>query len=123
MKVGRNAQFSKKTVAKVAAVMLMAAVTGCRPGDAQNAMTATEALAVCQQAIQAAAPDGQHVEVPATELRETVRVFRYRWRIGDGLAMPNTTGTPTDIPADCRVNKETRAVVHLEVGGEVVSAE
>lgn len=98
-------------------------VTGCSPGEDGPTLAESEAFPMCERALRALAPEDEALEIPPADLRETVKVFSYRWRIGDGLRLPNEAGEPVDVLATCRVNKETRSVVYLEIDGEAVKAE
>ena len=94
---------------------------GCTEGESGTMLSEPAARSLCDEAIRAAAPDATQVEIPETEVRETVKVYTFRWRFGDGLKMTDPSGTRLDAVVVCRVSKEDRQVVHLDINGETVS--
>ena len=99
-------------------VLLAAGVAACTDAG-EGAIAAAGARQLCDDAIRAAASDPARVEIPPKEVRETVQVYSFVWRTGDRLLMPGQAGVQTETLVTCRVNKEARAVVHLEIDGQM----
>ena len=107
----------------IAVIMSLVALAGCNPGGSSALLAVDDAFSLCDEAIRAAAAGIKNIEIPPKTARETVRVYSFVWRVGDGLKTLTAEGAETERVVTCRVNKESREVVHLEMDGEAVVLE
>ena len=118
---GSNRRWWKKAGSGLlAGLVVVGVVRSCTGTENESSLTAQDAHHLCNEAIKAAAPNAAQVEIPYKAARETVRVFSFIWRTGDGLKMPDQSGDQHDTAVVCRVGKEQNEVVHLEIDGETV---
>lgn len=107
----------------VLAALGIAGMAACTEGGSPSGFTVSDAFQLCERAIRAAAPHGERAEIPSKDVRETVKVFSFLWRLGDGLTLPGPAAAQAAAAVTCRVNKETREVVFLEINGERTQAQ
>jgi len=104
----------------LAGFVVMGLIAACTGGEGESSLTASDARRLCDEAIRTASLNAAQVEIPDKAARETVKVFSFIWRLGDGLKMPDQSGAQSDAAVTCRVSKEGREVVYLEINSERV---
>ena len=118
---GFNRKWGKKAGrGLLAGLVVTGGLAACTGEGGEGALTASDALHLCEGAIKAASLNAAQVEIPYKAERETVKVFSFIWRLGDGLRMPDQSGAPLDTAVICRVSKEDHEVVYLEIDGETL---
>lgn len=94
-------------------------IAGC--GD--SGLTNSSALALCRSAIESVAVNPKAVEIPHRKAIDWDGEFTFMWGAdGDGVLMPNQFGSLIQTEVHCVVDKETRRVVELIIGGRKVPA-